>query len=65
MTLRISLAAEQEAREAADRYHSDRPGLGIAFYEELEATFAEILAHPLRFPKDLAVASRPEARRAL
>jgi plasmid stabilization system protein ParE len=43
--------ADRELSDAAQYYDGERPGLGAAFVDEVEAGFARIVEHPSAAPE--------------
>lgn len=46
MTLRIPSIVQTEVREGAEYYEAERPGLGDAFWREVDSLVRWILANP-------------------
>ena len=51
MTIRFAAKALEELAQAWEWYENASPGLGEAFYDEIERTVAHILSYPYAFPE--------------
>src|SRR5438105_5744379 len=67
MRLRLTKPAQREFDQAVEWFKTNRPWLGERFLDDLQRTFDQLAADPLRFPRveiDVADSSR-QWRRAI